>query len=68
MSNSVVVTLLMIFEQIKRERPRAANCLSLMSRFQAQNIPEHMLHGYESDDMDGDRSSRGDSRDEPTAT
>ncbi|KAM0269068.1 hypothetical protein ACHAQH_009824 [Verticillium albo-atrum] len=30
----------------ERERPRAANLLSLMSYFQAQNIPESMLHNY----------------------
>ncbi|KAL1855871.1 hypothetical protein VTK73DRAFT_8451 [Phialemonium thermophilum] len=45
-SNSVVVTWQMTFEQIQRERPSAANLLSLMSRFQPQNIPEKMLHGY----------------------
>ncbi|KAM0268252.1 hypothetical protein ACHAQH_010010 [Verticillium albo-atrum] len=45
-SNSVVVTWQVTFEQIRRERPRAANLLSLMSYFQAQNIPESMLHDY----------------------
>ncbi|KAF6782559.1 Kinesin light chain 5 [Colletotrichum sojae] len=48
-SNSVVVTWQVTFEQIKRERPRAANLLSLMSQFQAHNIPEYMLHSYDSD-------------------
>ncbi|KAH6680037.1 kinesin light chain 3 [Plectosphaerella plurivora] len=48
-SNSVVVTWQVTFEQIRRERPRAANLLSLMSQFQAQNIPEEMLHDYEDD-------------------
>ncbi|KAF6788995.1 Kinesin light chain 5 [Colletotrichum sojae] len=47
-SNSVVVTWQVTFEQIKREQPRAANLLSLMSYFHAQNIPEYMLHDYNS--------------------
>ncbi|KZL84224.1 kinesin light [Colletotrichum incanum] len=47
-SNSVVLTWQLTFEQIKREQPRAANLLSLMSYFHAQNIPEYMLHGYNS--------------------
>ncbi|KAF4895134.1 Kinesin light chain [Colletotrichum fructicola] len=59
-SNSVVVTWQVTFEQIRRERPRAANLLSLMSQFQAQNIPESMLHSYNNDataseEDDGDR-------------
>ncbi|KPA40104.1 kinesin light chain 3 [Fusarium langsethiae] len=49
-SNSVVVTWQVTFEQIRREQPRAANLLSLMSQFQAQNIPEIMLHNYDDDD------------------
>ncbi|WZH40876.1 kinesin light chain 1 [Fusarium acuminatum] len=49
-SNSVVVTWQVTFEQIRRERPRAANLLSLMSQFQAQNIPEMMLRSYDDDD------------------
>uniref|UniRef100_A0A4E9EIH7 NB-ARC domain-containing protein n=1 Tax=Gibberella zeae TaxID=5518 RepID=A0A4E9EIH7_GIBZA len=48
-SNSVVVTWQVTFEQIRREQPRAANLLSLMSQFQAQNIPEMMLHSYDDD-------------------
>ncbi|KAK2054988.1 purine and uridine phosphorylase [Colletotrichum caudatum] len=47
-SNSVLVTWQMTFEQIKREQPQAANLLSLISYFHAQNIPEYMLHGYKS--------------------
>ena len=34
-SNSVVVTWQVTFEQIRRDRPRAANLLSLMSQFQS---------------------------------
>ncbi|KAF4341603.1 kinesin light chain 3 [Fusarium beomiforme] len=51
-SNSVVVTWQVTFEQIRREQPRAANLLSLMSQFQPQNIPEFMLHGYDDDNSD----------------
>ncbi|GKT68785.1 kinesin [Colletotrichum tofieldiae] len=62
LSNSVIVTWQVTFEQIKREQPRAAKLLSLMSYFHAQNIPEYMLHDYnssfvhdeESDDDDDD--------------
>ncbi|KAF6820521.1 Kinesin light chain 5 [Colletotrichum sojae] len=50
-SNSVVVTWQVTFEQIKREQPRAVDLLSLMSYFQAQNIPEYMLHKYSSGNM-----------------
>ncbi|KAJ4243339.1 hypothetical protein NW762_014825 [Fusarium torreyae] len=46
-SNSVVMTWQVTFEQIRREQPRAANLLSLMSQFQAQNIPEIMLRSYD---------------------
>lgn len=45
-SNSVVVTWQVTFEQIQHERPTAANLLLLMSFFQPQNIPEFMLSGY----------------------
>ncbi|KAF6810996.1 Kinesin light chain 5, partial [Colletotrichum plurivorum] len=47
-SNSVVLTWQLTFNQIKREQPRAADLLSLMSYFHAQNIPQYMLHGYNS--------------------
>ncbi|KAK2061323.1 purine and uridine phosphorylase [Colletotrichum caudatum] len=63
-SNSVVLTWQLTFEQIKRKQPRAANLLSLMSYFHAQNIPEYMLHGYNSGFMnvkgrdDDDNSNR----------
>ncbi|KAJ0268771.1 hypothetical protein CBS470a_013803 [Colletotrichum nupharicola] len=56
-SNSVVVTWQVTFEQIKREQPRAANLLSLMSYFHAQNIPEYMLHDYYSGDIDSEEGS-----------
>ncbi|KAF6804329.1 Kinesin light chain 5, partial [Colletotrichum plurivorum] len=55
-SNSVVVTWQVTFEQIKREQPRAADLLSLMSYFQAQNIPEYMLHKYSSGNMGSEES------------
>ncbi|KAF6782913.1 Kinesin light chain 5, partial [Colletotrichum sojae] len=56
-SNSVVVTWQVTFEQIKREQPRAANLLSLMSYFHAQNIPEYMLHNYNSGDIHSEEGS-----------
>ncbi|KAJ0333855.1 hypothetical protein KNSL1_013718 [Colletotrichum chrysophilum] len=56
-SNSVVVTWQVTFEQIKREQPRAANLLSLMSYFHAQNIPEYMLHDYNSGYIDSEEGS-----------
>ncbi|KAH7353339.1 kinesin light chain 3 [Plectosphaerella cucumerina] len=48
-SNSIVVTWQVTFEQVKREQPSAANLLSLISQFQAQNIPEYILRGYQDD-------------------
>ncbi|KDN61742.1 putative kinesin [Colletotrichum sublineola] len=74
-SNSVILTWHMTFEQIKREQPRAANLLSLMSYFHTQNIPKYMLHGYnssfstaeESDDNDINKdeiSNNGDFEDD----
>jgi hypothetical protein len=60
-SNSVVVTWQVTFEQIRREQPRAANLLSLMSQFQARNIPEIMLHSYDDDDTTPEEDSDIDS-------
>lgn len=51
-SNAVVVTWEVTSEQIRRQQPAAANLLSLMSLFEAQNIPEYMLHGYNNVDSD----------------
>ncbi|KAI3572984.1 P-loop containing nucleoside triphosphate hydrolase protein [Fusarium oxysporum f. sp. albedinis] len=48
-SNSVVVTWQVTFEQIRRERPSAAKLLSFMSFFNPQGIPEFMLHDYVTD-------------------
>ncbi|KAH6989185.1 kinesin light chain 3 [Ilyonectria sp. MPI-CAGE-AT-0026] len=62
-SNSVVVTWQVTFKQIRRERPRAANLLSLMSQFQAQNIPESMLHNYDDDDVPAGNESNRDDKD-----
>ncbi|KEY72933.1 hypothetical protein S7711_10212 [Stachybotrys chartarum IBT 7711] len=45
-SNSVLLTWQVTFEQIQKETPRAASLLSLMSQFQPQNIPESMLSRY----------------------
>ncbi|KZL86146.1 kinesin light, partial [Colletotrichum incanum] len=52
------------FEQIKREQPRAANLLSLMSYFHAQNIPEYMLHNYNSSFADKEDSDDDDDNDD----
>ncbi|KAK6206204.1 hypothetical protein QIS74_13623 [Colletotrichum tabaci] len=62
-SNSVVLTWQLTFEQIKREQPRAANLLSLMSYFHAQNIPEYMLHSYSSGSVSGEESDNDDDDD-----
>ncbi|KAK1579716.1 uncharacterized protein LY79DRAFT_563680 [Colletotrichum navitas] len=59
-SNSVALTWQLTFEQIKREQPRAANLLSLMSYFDAQNIPNYMLHGYNSSDNGNDDNEDND--------
>ncbi|KAL6406211.1 hypothetical protein AUP68_10380 [Ilyonectria robusta] len=48
-SNSVVTTWQVTLEQIRRERPSAANLLSLMSFFNPQGIPEFALHNYNDD-------------------
>ncbi|UKZ86328.1 uncharacterized protein TrAFT101_002164 [Trichoderma asperellum] len=58
-SNSVVITWQVTFEQIRQERPTAANLLLLMSFFQPQDIPEFMLSDYnivtsDFEDMNGD--------------
>ena len=47
MSNSVLVTWEVTFNRIRRDHPRAANLLALISEFRSQNIPESMLHGYD---------------------
>ncbi|KAI8289082.1 Kinesin light chain 4 [Colletotrichum sp. SAR 10_98] len=62
-SNSVVLTWQLTFEQIKKEQPRAADLLSLMSCFQAQHIPEYMLHHYASDVSSVEESGDNDDRD-----
>ncbi|KAF6780635.1 Kinesin light chain 5, partial [Colletotrichum musicola] len=67
LSNSVVVTWQVTFEQIKREKPRAANLLSLMSYFSAQNIPEYMLHDYNSSFMDVQKNSDDNDDDDETS-
>ncbi|KAH7146900.1 hypothetical protein B0J13DRAFT_318298, partial [Dactylonectria estremocensis] len=59
-SNSVVTAWQVIFEQIRRKRPSAANLLSLMSFFNPQGIPEFVLHNYKGDledNMDRDEDS-----------
>ncbi|KAF4469884.1 Kinesin light chain [Fusarium albosuccineum] len=48
-SNSVVTTWQVTFEQIRRERPSAAKLLSFISFFNPQGIPEFVLHDYNTD-------------------
>ncbi|KAI7766379.1 hypothetical protein LZL87_013153 [Fusarium oxysporum] len=48
-SNSVVVTWQVTFEQIRCERPSAAKLLSFMSLFNPQGIPAFILHDYDID-------------------
>ncbi|KAM5341412.1 hypothetical protein ACJ41O_014443 [Fusarium nematophilum] len=48
-SKSVVTTWQVTFEQIRRERPSAANLLSFMSFFNPQGIPDFVLHNYDTD-------------------
>ncbi|KAH7131167.1 P-loop containing nucleoside triphosphate hydrolase protein [Dactylonectria macrodidyma] len=48
-SNSIVTTWQITFEQIRRERPSAANLLSFMSFFNPQGIPESALQAYACD-------------------
>ncbi|KAL9572088.1 hypothetical protein ACKAV7_003805 [Fusarium commune] len=48
-SNSVVTTWQVTFEQIRCERPSAANLLSFMAFFNPQGIPEFVLHNYKGD-------------------
>ncbi|KAI8663500.1 hypothetical protein NCS57_00951200 [Fusarium keratoplasticum] len=59
-SNSVVTTWQVTFEQIRHERPSAANLLSFMSFFNPQGIPEFVLYDYDTDpteNMDRDAGS-----------
>ncbi|KAM6510855.1 hypothetical protein FSOLCH5_011300 [Fusarium solani] len=61
-SNSVITTWQVTFEQIRRERPSAANLLSFMSFFNPQGIPEFVLHGYDTgptDNVDRDAQTGG---------
>ncbi|KAH7123380.1 putative kinesin [Dactylonectria estremocensis] len=45
-SNSIVTTWQITFEQIRRERPSAADLLSFLSFFNPQGIPEPVLQAY----------------------
>ncbi|KAJ4183504.1 hypothetical protein NW759_017073 [Fusarium solani] len=63
-SNSVVTTWQVTFEQIRRERPSAAKLLSFMSLFNPQGIPEFVLHDYSTDVTDNmDRDAEAESDD-----
>ncbi|KAH6983308.1 P-loop containing nucleoside triphosphate hydrolase protein [Ilyonectria sp. MPI-CAGE-AT-0026] len=45
-SNSIVTTWQITFEEIRRERPSAADLLSFMSFFNPQGIPESVVQAY----------------------
>ncbi|KAJ4263536.1 hypothetical protein NW762_006355 [Fusarium torreyae] len=60
-SNSVVITWQVTFEQIRLERPSAAKLLSFMSFFNPQQIPEFVLNDYSKDLVDLGESSCSDS-------
>ncbi|KAM6513158.1 hypothetical protein FALCPG4_015623 [Fusarium falciforme] len=50
-SNSIVTTWQITFEQIRHERPSAADLLSFMSFFNPQGIPESVLRAYIRDQL-----------------
>ncbi|KAI8680532.1 NACHT domain-containing protein [Fusarium keratoplasticum] len=52
-SNSIVTTWQITFDQIRHERPSAANLLSFMSFFNSQGIPESVLRAYIQDQLEG---------------
>ncbi|KAF4470527.1 Kinesin light chain [Fusarium albosuccineum] len=51
-ANSIVITWQVTFEQIRRDNPSAADLLSFMSFFNAQGIPEFVLHDYQNEIKD----------------
>jgi tetratricopeptide (TPR) repeat protein len=59
-SNSVVTAWQVTFEQIRRERPTAADLLSFMSQFSPQGIPESMLYGWRGGEVQGGDGGRDD--------
>ncbi|EXK24528.1 hypothetical protein FOMG_18751 [Fusarium oxysporum f. sp. melonis 26406] len=60
-SNSVVGTWQVTFDQIRCEKPSAAKLLSFMSFFNPQGIPEFVLHDYDTDLTDqADRDAESD--------
>ena len=58
-SNSIVMTWQLTFDQISRERPSAANLLSLMSFFHPQGIPDYVLSGYTEPSVNIDDAKNG---------
>lgn len=57
-SNSIITTWQITFEQIRRERPSAGRLLSFMSFFNSQRIPEFVLHDYDAmDELDEETTS-----------
>ncbi|KAH7144249.1 hypothetical protein B0J13DRAFT_554855 [Dactylonectria estremocensis] len=67
-SNSVVTTWQVTFEQIQRERPSAAHLLSFMSFFNPQGIPEFAIRNYQKDmPRNGDAIIKDTSEEEDTS-
>ncbi len=50
-SNSILATWYMSFENLREESPSAANLLSFMSFFNPQGIPDFLLKGYSSSEL-----------------
>ncbi|KAJ2998342.1 hypothetical protein NUW58_g359 [Xylaria curta] len=59
-SNSVKTTWRLSFESIRKERPSAADVLSLMSFFHQQGIPEWVLRNYYKTTISTDEDADGD--------
>ena len=53
-SNSVITTWQVTFEQIRSERPSAADLLAFMSFFNPQDIPEFVLYDYKGNLIEGE--------------
>ncbi|KAJ3523319.1 hypothetical protein NM208_g12500 [Fusarium decemcellulare] len=63
-ANSVVTTWQVTFEQIRREKPSAADLLSFMSYFNSQGIPQFVLYEYQDEIKDDELSDDDTSGDE----
>ncbi|CAG7916566.1 unnamed protein product [Penicillium olsonii] len=50
--NAILLTWQITFDHLRQERPSAANLLSLMSFFDRQRIPDHLLKGHTTEESD----------------